>query len=156
MLQIRVCTLMRMCTRTWMLSHVQLFATLWNIAYQAPLSLGFSRQEYWSGFQFPIPGDLPKSETEPEFNFMPPALACEFFTTASPGKPKKPENVKGHLFLKNNFMYLFTYCCAGSLLLHRLSLVVASRGYSLVAVWQASHCVAHLVDSVGSRARQLQ
>ena len=131
-----------------MLSHVQLFASLWNIAYQAPLSLGFSRQEYWSGFQFPIPGDLP--------NFMPPALACGFFTTVSPEKPKKPENVKGHLFLKNNFMYLFTYCCAGSLLLHKLSLVVASRGYSLVAVWQASHCVAPLVESVGSRACQLQ
>ena len=41
------------------LSHVQLFATLWNIAYQAPLSMGFSRQEYWSGLPFPSPGDLP-------------------------------------------------------------------------------------------------
>ena len=41
------------------LSHVQLFATPWTVAYQAPLSMGFSRQEYWSGLPFPSPGDLP-------------------------------------------------------------------------------------------------
>ena len=40
------------------LSHVQLFATPWTVAYQAPLSMGFSRQEYWSGLPFPFPGDL--------------------------------------------------------------------------------------------------
>ena len=42
-----------------MLSHVQLFATLWTVAHQAPPSMGFSRQEYWSGLPFPPPGDLP-------------------------------------------------------------------------------------------------
>ena len=41
-----------------MLSHVQLFATPWTVAHQAPLSMGFSRQEYWSGLPFPTPGDL--------------------------------------------------------------------------------------------------
>ena len=41
------------------LSHVQLFVTPWAIAHQAPLSVGFSRQEYWSGWPFPSPGDLP-------------------------------------------------------------------------------------------------
>ena len=41
------------------LSHVWLFATLWTVAYQAPPSVGFSRQEYWSGLPFPSPGDLP-------------------------------------------------------------------------------------------------
>ena len=40
------------------LSHVQLFATPWTVALQAPLSMGFSRQEYWSGLPFPSPGDL--------------------------------------------------------------------------------------------------
>ena len=48
--------------RTCMLSHlspVQLFETPWTVAHQAPLSLGFSRQEYWSGLSFPSPGDLP-------------------------------------------------------------------------------------------------
>ena len=46
-------------------SHVQLFVTLWNVAYQTPLSKGFSRQEYWSEFPFPPPGDLPDSGIEP-------------------------------------------------------------------------------------------
>ena len=41
------------------LSRVQLFATPWTVAHQAPLSMGFSRQEYWSGLPFPSPGDLP-------------------------------------------------------------------------------------------------
>ena len=41
------------------LSHIQLFATPWTVAYQALLSMGFSRQEYWSGLPFPSPGDLP-------------------------------------------------------------------------------------------------
>ena len=41
------------------LSHVQLFATPWTVAYQAPRSMGFSTQEYWSGLPFPSPGDLP-------------------------------------------------------------------------------------------------
>ena len=40
-------------------SHVQLFATLWTLTLQAPLSMGFSRQEYWSGLPCPLPGNLP-------------------------------------------------------------------------------------------------
>ena len=42
-----------------LLSHVRLFATPWTVAYQTPLSMEFSRQEYWSGLPFPSPGDLP-------------------------------------------------------------------------------------------------
>ena len=42
-----------------MLSRAQLFETVWTVAYQAPLSMGFSRKEYWSGLPFPPPGDLP-------------------------------------------------------------------------------------------------
>ena len=48
-----------------MLSRVQLFATPWTVAYQAHLSIGFSRQEYWSGLPFPSPGDLPDLGIEP-------------------------------------------------------------------------------------------
>ena len=48
-----------------LLSRVQLFATPWTIAYQAPPSMGFSRQECWSGLPFPFPGDLPDPEIEP-------------------------------------------------------------------------------------------
>ena len=47
------------------LSHVRLFATLWTVAYQAPPSVEFSRQEYWSGLPFPSPGDLPDAGIEP-------------------------------------------------------------------------------------------
>ena len=48
-----------------LLSHIQLFATPWTVAHQAPLSLGFSRQEYWSGSPFPSPGDLPDPGIKP-------------------------------------------------------------------------------------------
>ena len=47
------------------LSRVQLFATLWTVAYQASPSMGFSRQEYWSRLPFPSPGDLPDPGIEP-------------------------------------------------------------------------------------------
>ena len=60
-------------------SHVQLFATLWTVAHQAPLSKGFSRQEYWSGLPCPSPRDLPNPGIEPE-SFKSPALGG-FFTT---------------------------------------------------------------------------
>ena len=46
------------------LSRVQLFVTPWTVAHQAPLSMGFSRQEYWSGLPFPSPDDLPDPGTE--------------------------------------------------------------------------------------------
>ena len=49
-----------------LLSSVQLLVTPWTVAYQAPLSMGFSRQEYWSGLPFPSPGDLPDPGIEPE------------------------------------------------------------------------------------------
>ena len=49
----------------WSFSHVRLSATPWTVARQAPLSMGFSRQEYWSGLPFPSPGDLPNPEIEP-------------------------------------------------------------------------------------------
>ena len=61
-------------------SSVQLFATPWTIVSQAPLSMSFSRQEYWSGLPFPPPRDLPNPGIEP-VSLRPPALAGRFFTT---------------------------------------------------------------------------
>ena len=61
------------------LSLVQFFVTLWTVAHQVPLSMGFSRQEYWSGLPCPPPGDLSKPEMEP----MSPALPGGFFTTST-------------------------------------------------------------------------
>ena len=63
-------------------SRVQLFTTPWTVARQAPRSLGFSRQEYWSGLPCPPPGDLPNSGTEPT-SLTSPALAGEFFITST-------------------------------------------------------------------------
>ena len=63
-------------------SHVQLFATLWTIAYQAPLSMGFSRQKYWSSFPFPTPGDLLDPGIEP-VSPVSRTLAGGFFTTSA-------------------------------------------------------------------------
>ena len=66
-------------------SHVLLFATPWTVAHKAPLSMGFSRQEYWSELSLPPPGDLPYPGIECS-SFVSPALAGEFFTTEPLGK----------------------------------------------------------------------
>ena len=68
-------------------SHVQLFATLWTIACQVPLSMEFFRQVYWSGLLFPPPGGLPDPGIE-SASLASPVLAGRFFTTAPPGKHK--------------------------------------------------------------------
>ena len=60
------------------------YATLWTVACQAPLSMGFPRQEYWSGLPFPSPGHLP----DPGIGPASPALAGGFFITEPCGKPK--------------------------------------------------------------------
>ena len=61
------------------------FVTLWTVACQDPLSVGFSRQEYWSGLPCSIPGDLPDSGTAPT-SPVSPALAGGFFAAPPPGK----------------------------------------------------------------------
>ena len=53
------------CRKVQLLSHVQVFAIPWTVAHQAPLSMGFSRQEYWRGLPYPSPGDLPNLGIEP-------------------------------------------------------------------------------------------
>ena len=65
------------------LSRVQLFATPWTVAYQTPLSMGFSRQACWSGLPFPSPGDLPDPGIEPRS----PALQADTLPSEPPGKP---------------------------------------------------------------------
>ena len=82
----RVCVCVCVCV--WVLSCfscLQLFATLWAVVLQAPMSMGFSRQESWSRLPFPPPGDPPSLGIEPMF-VMSPALAarfvCFFLTTS--------------------------------------------------------------------------
>ena len=67
------------------LSRVQLFATPWTVAHQAFPSMGFSRQEHWSGLPFPSPGDLPDPGIEPRS----PALEADPLVYEPPGKPRK-------------------------------------------------------------------
>ena len=69
-----------------LLSRDQLFATPWTVAYQAPPSMGFSRQEYWSGLPFPSPGDLPDPGIKPGS----PSFQADALTSEPPGKPQGP------------------------------------------------------------------
>ena len=63
-------------------SRVRLFTTLWTVAHQAPLSMGFSRQEYWSGLPWPPPGDLPDTGIKPA-SLVSAAVAGRLFTTSA-------------------------------------------------------------------------
>ena len=79
-----VCVCVCVCIQS--LSHFPLFATPWTVAGQAPPSMGFLRQEEWSGLLVPPPGDPPNSGMEPKSPGSP-ARVAEFSTTESPGKP---------------------------------------------------------------------
>ena len=82
-------TMQRFCVCVCMLnhfSHVQLYEAIWDAAHQAPLSMEFSRQEYWSGLPRSSPRDLPDSGIEPT-SCMSSALAGRFFTTGATWEP---------------------------------------------------------------------
>ena len=66
------------------LSRVRFFATPWTVDYQDSPSMGFSRQEYWSGLLFPSPGDLPNPGIKPGF----PELQADALPSEPPGKPR--------------------------------------------------------------------
>ena len=85
--QMCVCVCVCVCARTHTqsLSHVCLFGTPWTVAHQAPLSVKFSRQEYWSGLPFLPPADLPNTGIEP-VPLASPTLVGRFFTTKPLGK----------------------------------------------------------------------
>ena len=68
-----------------MLSRVRLFATPWTVAREAPLSMGFSRQEFWNGLPLPPPGDLPYPGIEP----VSPAWQANSLPSEPPGKPRE-------------------------------------------------------------------
>ena len=82
-----------------LLSCVQLLATPWTVAYQVLPSMGFFRQEYWSGLPFPSPGDLPTPGIKPGS----PALQADSLLSEPPGKPQKDNHfycsVTHHYFL---------------------------------------------------------
>ena len=97
---IEMCNFSCVCVCVCALSHfrsVQLFETLWTVVRQSPLSMGFSRQEYWSGLPCPPPGDLPNPRIKPT-SLMSPALAGGFFTPAPPGEGSN------QIYLKSKFV----------------------------------------------------
>ena len=94
-----------------MLTQSSLFATPWTVAHQASQSMGFSRQEYWSGLPFLPPGDLPDPETEP-VSPVSPALASRFFTTEPLGKSVICIFMHIHVYIYiNACMHLFVHLC---------------------------------------------
>ena len=90
-------------------SHVLLFVTTCTVACQAPLSMGFSRQEYWSVLPCPHPGDLPGPGIEP-VSLMSPELVGGFFNTSTPGKPiYKLPGCAGIYIYTHTHTYIHTY-----------------------------------------------
>ena len=87
------------------------FVTPWTVAHQAPLSIGFPRQEYWSGLPFPSPGDLPNPKIEP-VSLMSPALAGGFLITSATfmtvGR-KKYFSVKGRFPKEMICFFMFVF-----------------------------------------------
>ena len=79
--QLALVTVITLLSGAQSLSRARLCATPWTAAHQAPLSLGFFRQEHWSGLPCPPPGDLPNPGTEPASPVIP-TLAGSFFTTS--------------------------------------------------------------------------
>ena len=79
-----VCTCVHVCAHTP--SRIWLSATPWIVVHQIPLSMKFSRQEYWNGLPFPTSRDLPDPRMEPT-SLASPELAGRLFSTAPPGKP---------------------------------------------------------------------
>ena len=99
------------------LSSVLLFVTLWTVAHQAPLSMGFSRQEYWNELPFPPPGNLPN----PGIESTSPTLADGFFTTEPPGKPRIAQKRRRYRFIGIKFLHHTGICCLVSQLCPTLS-----------------------------------
>ena len=84
------------------LSHVRLFVTPWTVAHQAPPSMGFSRQEYWSGVRFPSPGDLPDPGIKPRS----PALQADALTSEPPGKPPKSKQNLSSITMISTLLFM--------------------------------------------------
>ena len=111
------------------LSRVWLSTTPWTVAYQAPPSMGFSRQEYWSGLPFPSPGDLPNPGIEPRSA----SLQADILPSEPPGNPRKSKReiiteslrfvfFRGKImwisFKTRNLPYFFKFLTPNPVLMH--------------------------------------
>ena len=98
-------------------NHVRLFVTLWTVAHRAVLSMGFSRQDSWSGLPFPPPGDLPSPGVKPKSPMYPPLQAVSLPTEQS----WKLFKIRGHVFIYSHASPVASYLgvthCLNDLLL---------------------------------------
>ena len=135
------------CVSVCVLSCVWRFTTPRTVAHQAPLSMGFSKQEYWSGFPCPPPGDLPGSQED--WTWLS-CIAARFFTIWA---TREAPLIGMSFFLIILFMTVLVFTACGP------SLVAENGAYSLVAAQGLLTVVASLVAEMGSRAwgfQQLQ
>ena len=130
-----------------LLGHVWLFVTLWTAAHQAPLSMGFPRQEYWSGLSCSPPGDLPDPGIEPT-SPLTPGLQVDFFLpTELPGKPDAEYTCNKWWVLllqavcKLNACYVVFFFCFLFLLCFVLWTKFLSRALFLRMHTNRSHCM---------------
>ena len=124
-----------------MLSCVWHFATIWTVGHQAPVSMEFSRQKYWSGLSFPTPGELPDPGMEPP-SLMDPALAGGFLTTVPPAKPLKIFRV---FFCS---VFAFSYVNIQFMYSH-LELLLQGTQPQLLPNWSEWPCLCWGHDSLG-------
>ena len=127
-----------MCVCVKLLSRVRLFTTLWTVAHQASLSIGFSRQEYWSGLPFPSSRNLPNPWIEPRSR----ALQADSLLSEPPGKP-----TQGHsaFFIWSN--YLKKFLCIQDSHFFPLSSYSATAVFKLIFNSQAVAAAAKSLQS---------
>ena len=113
------CTFPLLCLHAQSLCRVQLFATLWTVAHQAPLSMEFSSQEYWSGLPFPSPEDLPNLGIKP----WSPALQANCLLYEPQGKPLWWPNATLKHFSQNVHMWVLWVSVLISLFHHMYATV---------------------------------
>ena len=105
-------TIERKLSKVKSLSHVRFFATPWTVAYQAPLSMGFSRQEHWNGLPFPSPGDLPNPGIEPGSPALPtdallfePENAAQICSVTSPRSCMQLISGRADIYVQTFFFF---------------------------------------------------
>ena len=111
-----------------LLSCVRLFVTPWTVAYEAPPSMGFSKQEYWSGLPFTSPGDLPDPRIKPGS----PALQADALSSKPPGKPQPLFKQTSWQIMSSLIFFLFHNWESLTICLPRIEITEHSLGATRV------------------------